>query len=127
MVYALSHQKLDEPQYGIILLQAVISCHHCCFEQERHRTSMSNDQCINLCTTGFKHFVDMQVLIIKLAVDQVRSFYTLLFESDCDRCNGTGKLICKHCHGSKILRRWPGVLSVSLMETEEAVRPDNQK
>ncbi|GMH43543.1 hypothetical protein BSKO_11465 [Bryopsis sp. KO-2023] len=38
---------------------------------------------------------------------QVKSLWQELFVSPCETCRGAGSLICRHCHGSKIRRKYP--------------------
>ncbi|CAL5227290.1 g10225 [Coccomyxa viridis] len=43
-----------------------------------------------------------------IVINQMWSLMDEIFTSDCDYCRGTGRIICRHCHGTKTLRRRPG-------------------
>jgi len=46
-------------------------------------------------------------------------FYRLLndiFTSECEVCRGTGRIICKHCRGTKTLRARPGVFTIQRLQ-----------
>lgn len=47
-----------------------------------------------------------QVCSFGIIARQVGSLWTELFTSPCEACLGAGSLICKHCHGSKIRRKF---------------------
>ncbi|KAK9845375.1 hypothetical protein WJX81_004805 [Elliptochloris bilobata] len=35
-----------------------------------------------------------------------------IFTSECEVCRGSGRVICRHCRGTKTLRRRPGVYTI---------------
>ena len=46
-------------------------------------------------------------------------FFRLLneiFTSECETCRGSGRIICKHCRGSKTLRRRQGVFTIQRLQ-----------
>ena len=50
----------------------------------------------------------LQVASFGIVINQMWSLMDEIFTSDCDYCRGTGRIICRHCHGTKTLRRRPG-------------------
>ncbi|EIE23859.1 hypothetical protein COCSUDRAFT_62390 [Coccomyxa subellipsoidea C-169] len=43
-----------------------------------------------------------------IVINQMWVLMDEIFTSECDYCRGTGRTICRHCHGSKTLRKRPG-------------------
>lgn len=48
-----------------------------------------------------------QVCSFGIIAKQVNSLWVELFTSPCETCHGAGTLICKHCHGTKVRRKFP--------------------
>ena len=38
-----------------------------------------------------------------------------IFTSECEFCRGAGRVICKHCRGTKTLRTRPGIFTIQRM------------
>jgi hypothetical protein len=50
----------------------------------------------------------LQVASFGIVINQMWVLMDEIFTSECDYCRGTGRTICRHCHGSKTLRKRPG-------------------
>ena len=50
----------------------------------------------------------LQVASFGIVINQMWSLMDEIFTSDCNYCRGTGRIICRHCHGTKTLRSRPG-------------------
>ena len=50
----------------------------------------------------------LQVASFGIVMNQMWSLVGEIFTSDCNYCRGTGRIICRHCHGTKTLRKRPG-------------------
>ena len=50
----------------------------------------------------------LQVASFGIVINQMWSLMDEIFTSECDYCRGTGRIICRHCHGTKTLRKRPG-------------------
>lgn len=49
----------------------------------------------------------MQFTAAYIVGNQILGFYKDLFIDRCANCKGAGRIICKHCGGTKTLRRRP--------------------
>ncbi|KAK9818138.1 hypothetical protein WJX72_007707 [[Myrmecia] bisecta] len=48
-----------------------------------------------------------------IVIKQLLNVWDLMYTGDCDNCNGTGRVTCTHCHGTKALRSRPGQLRIA--------------
>ncbi len=51
-----------------------------------------------------------------IVINQMWTLMDEIFTSDCDSCRGTGRVVCRHCAGTKTLRRWPGEFHFNRMQ-----------
>lgn len=61
----------------------------------------------------------IQLLAAGVIVKGAKNFWLELYRDECDHCRGTGKVVCKHCHGTKDLRRGVGVLDHAKLQITE--------
>lgn len=59
------------------------------------------------------------LLAAGVIVKGAKNFWLELYRDECDHCRGTGKVVCKHCHGTKDLRRGVGVLDHAKLQITE--------
>ena len=55
-----------------------------------------------------------------IVIKQMWTLMDEIFTSECDYCRGTGRIICRHCAGSKSLRRRPGEFHFNRMQVVDS-------
>ncbi len=58
----------------------------------------------------------MQVASFAIVYTQFYRLLNDIFTSECEVCRGTGRIICKHCRGTKTLRARPGVFTIQRLQ-----------
>ncbi len=61
-----------------------------------------------------------QVASFGIVIKQMWTLMDEIFTSECEYCRGTGRIICRHCAGSKSLRRRPGEFHFNRMQVVDA-------
>ena len=57
-----------------------------------------------------------QVASFAIVYTQFDRLLNDIFTSECEVCRGTGRIICKHCRGTKTLRTRPGVFTIQRLQ-----------
>lgn len=52
-------------------------------------------------------YIIVQFTAAYIVGNQILNFYKDLFIDRCEHCKGAGRVICKHCGGTKSMRRRP--------------------
>lgn len=66
----------------------------------------------------------MQVASFGIIANQMWVLLNEIFTGECEYCRGTGRVICRHCQGSKSLRKRPGEFYITRMQVADRSSAD---
>ena len=86
-----------------------------------HLSTGASDGCCWLHTApccGARDKLQPRAQVASFAIVSGQFFRLIneIFTSECETCRGSGRIICKHCRGSKTLRRRQGVFTIQRLQ-----------